>query len=118
MDWVLFIVLALVGLCLGWRLLEWHLVLRWGFLGLVVMSLTAAWQWRHTWKKDELNQRAFHQILPKEGDQAAYVSSATCQSCHPSQYQSWHASHHRTMTQFVSRDAVLASFEKVSLNYL
>ena len=56
--------------------------------------------------------------LAKEGDQAAYVSSATCQSCHPSQHHSWHASHHRTMTQFVSQDAVLAKFEEVSLNYL
>ncbi len=118
MESILFILLALVGLCLGWRLVEWHPFLRWGFLGLVVLSLTAAWQWRHIWVKDELSQRAFHQTLPKEGDQAAYVSSATCQSCHPSQHHSWHASHHRTMTQFVSQDAVLARFEKVSLNYL
>ena len=28
-----------------------------------------------------------------------YVSSRTCRACHPSQYASWHASYHRTMTQ-------------------
>jgi hypothetical protein len=28
-----------------------------------------------------------------------YVSSATCRSCHPGNYASWHASFHRTMTQ-------------------
>ena len=67
MESILFILLALVGLCLGWRLVEWHPFLRWGFLGLVVLSLTAAWQWRHIWVKDELSQRAFHQTLPKEG---------------------------------------------------
>ena len=69
MESILFILLALVGLCLGWRLVEWHPFLRLGFLGLVLLSLTAAWQWRHIWVKDELSQRAFHQTLPKEGDQ-------------------------------------------------
>ena len=41
--------------------------LRWGFLGLVVLSLTAAWQWRHIWVKDELSQRAFHQPAKRRG---------------------------------------------------
>src|SRR4051812_38593332 len=28
-----------------------------------------------------------------------YRSSDGCRACHPSQYASWHASYHRTMTQ-------------------
>ncbi|MDB4474800.1 cytochrome c3 family protein, partial [Opitutaceae bacterium] len=31
-----------------------------------------------------------------------FVSSETCRSCHPSNYDSWHASYHRTMTQVAS----------------
>ena len=29
---------------------------------------------------------------------AQYVSSDTCRSCHPQEYDSWHGSYHRTMT--------------------
>ena len=42
MESILFILLALVGLCLGWRLVEWHSLLAMGIPGLVVLSLTAA----------------------------------------------------------------------------
>lgn len=28
-----------------------------------------------------------------------FVTSSTCRSCHPSEYQSWHASYHRRMSQ-------------------
>lgn len=30
---------------------------------------------------------------------AGYVGSEACRACHPSEYGSWHASYHRTMTQ-------------------
>jgi predicted CXXCH cytochrome family protein len=37
-----------------------------------------------------------------------YVGSAACRSCHPSEYQSWHRSHHRSMTQSASESSVRA----------
>ena len=42
-----------------------------------------------------------------------YVSSGTCRACHPSQYASWHASYHRTMTQVATPQTVAASFDGV-----
>jgi hypothetical protein len=42
-----------------------------------------------------------------------YVSSQTCRACHPSQYASWHASYHRTMTQVATPQSVAASFDGV-----
>jgi hypothetical protein len=45
--------------------------------------------------------------VPWEG----YASSDACQSCHPSEYESWHASFHRTMTQVVTPQTVLATWE-------
>jgi hypothetical protein len=42
-----------------------------------------------------------------------YVSSRTCRACHPSQYASWHASYHRTMTQAATPQSVAASFDGV-----
>src|SRR5262249_35956126 len=44
------------------------------------------------------------------------VSSDTCRACHPSQYASWRASYHRTMTQVATPEAVVASFDHVVVN--
>jgi Cytochrome c552/Cytochrome c7 and related cytochrome c len=46
----------------------------------------------------------------------AYVSSNACRACHPSEYASWHASFHRTMTAVATEDSVRASFDHVVVN--
>lgn len=46
-----------------------------------------------------------------------YVSSNACRSCHVEQYASWHRSYHRTMTQAVSPETVLADFGGVELTF-
>jgi len=45
-----------------------------------------------------------------------YVSSQTCRACHPSQYASWHASYHRTMTQVATPESVAANFDNVRVD--
>jgi formate-dependent nitrite reductase cytochrome c552 subunit len=50
--------------------------------------------------------------LPDDG----FVSSQTCRSCHPGQYQSWHRSYHRTMTQVATADTVAARFDDVTVD--
>jgi predicted CXXCH cytochrome family protein len=40
-----------------------------------------------------------------------YVSSATCRSCHPSEYASWHDTYHRTMTQAARASTVAAPID-------
>ena len=45
-----------------------------------------------------------------------YVSSDTCRGCHPSQYATWHASFHRTMTQLATDESVRADFDGVVVN--
>jgi predicted CXXCH cytochrome family protein len=45
-----------------------------------------------------------------------YVSSQTCRACHPSQYASWHASYHRTMTQVATPQSVAARFDGVRVD--
>ncbi|MCZ6560865.1 MAG: hypothetical protein O6931_08260, partial [Gammaproteobacteria bacterium] len=37
--------------------------------------------------------------------QDGFVSSTACRACHPGNYQSWHDSFHRTMTQAAVPDA-------------
>lgn len=46
-----------------------------------------------------------------------YAGSRQCQSCHPSEYATWADSYHRTMTQAVTPDTVLADFDDVTLTY-
>ena len=39
-----------------------------------------------------------------------YISSEKCRDCHPHNYDTWHSSFHRTMTQVPSKDSVIADF--------
>jgi hypothetical protein len=47
-----------------------------------------------------------------------YVSSDTCRSCHPEQYNTWSASYHRTMTQLATPEAVQGDFDDAVIEYL
>ncbi len=44
-----------------------------------------------------------------------YVSSNACKECHTQKYASWYQSYHRTMTQAVGPETVLADFDNVTL---
>src|SRR6185503_18883708 len=39
-----------------------------------------------------------------------YAAASQCRACHPSQYESWYGSFHRTMTQVATPRSVLAEF--------
>ncbi len=49
--------------------------------------------------------------LPRVSTDRGFVSSSACRDCHLPQYESWHASYHRTMTQLVSPDTVIGDFD-------
>jgi predicted CXXCH cytochrome family protein len=48
-----------------------------------------------------------NQLAPNE----QYASSNACRDCHPDQYQSWHRSFHRTMTQTASPKNFVGQFD-------
>jgi hypothetical protein len=52
---------------------------------------------------------------PIEVREDGYTSSDACRACHPSQYASWRASFHRSMTQLATPDAVRADFNGVQV---
>jgi hypothetical protein len=54
-------------------------------------------------------------IRPIAVEEPGYVSSDACQTCHPWQYEAWHRSYHRTMTQVVTGETVIADFDDVTL---
>ena len=115
MEWLLFI----VALGLGFLLLAkrrrfgaWPMaVLTTLILGtLVFAKLYDA----KTQQKSRTNSEFFSSV-PRQGREDDYVSSTKCQSCHPSEYESWHRSFHRTMTQFAHSESVVGNFNNVTL---
>ncbi|MCZ6794103.1 MAG: multiheme c-type cytochrome [Planctomycetota bacterium] len=48
---------------------------------------------------------------PLEVKENGYVSSASCQSCHPEHHATWHGSYHRTMTMIATPETVVAPFD-------
>lgn len=54
-------------------------------------------------------------LTPDKTDDQGFVSSETCRSCHPGQYDSWYASYHRKMTQIASPESIAAPHESVSM---
>jgi len=44
-----------------------------------------------------------------------YVTSSACRSCHPSEYQSWHDSYHRSMTESARPESVRAPWNEPQL---
>src|SRR6478672_8131652 len=59
------------------------------------------------------NARAGAGNRPIQVQLDGYRSSDGCRACHPSQYASWHASYHRTMTQLATPQSMATSFDNV-----
>ena len=55
------------------------------------------------------------ELLPQPNTQAGFVSSETCQECHAEEHQTWHDTYHRSMTQAATPEAVVPSFDNVTL---
>lgn len=53
--------------------------------------------------------------LPDRHTLDGYASSDRCRSCHADEFESWHRSFHRTMTQVATADTVLAPFDDLTL---
>lgn len=49
--------------------------------------------------------------LPRKVSRNGYVSSSACKECHPQQFDSWHDTYHRTMTQVATSESVVAPFD-------
>lgn len=87
-------------------------------LGLAVLAVTSAFFWEARAQRQIEQQHQFSQTIPRQGRPGGYVSSDTCQACHPSQYASWHRSYHRTMTQYASPESVVGQFDGQELPLL
>jgi Cytochrome c554 and c-prime len=81
------------------------------FLGILVVLLAASGWAAARRDRPVPEARVTGRPIQLVGD--GYVSSQTCQACHPSQYASWHRSYHRTMTQIATPETVAARLDGV-----
>jgi predicted CXXCH cytochrome family protein len=81
-----------------------------------VVAALCGWAW-NVGATRKLGDIAFRETaLPREGrPEDGFVSSDRCAACHPDQYESWHRSYHRTMTQWVRPETVRANFNNQRL---
>jgi hypothetical protein len=85
-------------------------------LSLGLLAVTAIFAWG--WLSDGVSRTPERAISdrPIQIAEDGYASSHACQACHPGQYAAWHASYHRTMTQVVTPETVVANFDGVRVD--
>ncbi|MFK8112736.1 MAG: multiheme c-type cytochrome [Rubripirellula sp.] len=66
----------------------------------VVVAIVVWWWSTATNPVELLESQVVSRPIEKQAN--GYVGASACQECHDSQFDSWHASYHRTMTQVVS----------------
>jgi len=59
----------------------------------------------------------FQSSLPVDQGPEGYVGGASCKECHEKEFESWHDTYHRSMTQVVGPDTVVADFDRVRLEH-
>jgi hypothetical protein len=82
---------------------------------IALLAISAAVGWAAIGFRDPFEPEAQVAYRPIQLSGDGYVSSQTCKACHPSQYETWHDSYHRSMTQVASPEAVRANFDGVQI---
>lgn len=82
------------------------------------VTLVSAKLWQDQRLEQAQQEQAFQRTIPREGRPGGFVTSNTCQSCHPNEHASWHMSYHRTMTQYATPETVHAEFDHPPLEHL
>jgi hypothetical protein len=85
------------------------------FFGLVLAALGVA-AWMSSGNRESKRRIPVPVDRPVEVRDGEYVSSQSCRSCHPGEYDSWRHSFHRTMTQLPTEESVLGDFNNASLD--
>src|SRR6516225_1882598 len=116
MDWVILLVLACFALAVFAKEITCTRAAMWVGLFCVLASLAGAWGWHQRRTRLVVNQNFVQTVLPHAGRPGGYVSSDRCLACHPDEYQSWHHSFHRTMTQLAQPDTVRGNFNQITLS--
>jgi hypothetical protein len=81
--------------------------------GLLAVSAVVGWTAMSFREPFEPEAQVNYRPIQVNGD--GYASSQTCKACHPSHYETWHDSYHRSMTQVASPETVRADFNGIQI---
>lgn len=72
---------------------------------------------KHSDLQTRADQRAevLAEIPTLEREADGFVRSDSCKACHPREYETWHDSYHRSMTQVANADTVRGTFDDIEL---
>ena len=89
----------------------------WGLVAAIVLVAAGfgALRWQPPQSLPPAQNRPLQIKETGGSSERGFVTSNQCRSCHPAQYASWHASYHRTMTQVVTSESVVADFDNLQL---
>jgi hypothetical protein len=59
----------------------------------------------------------YEPFRPIEVTGDGYTKASACMECHDEQYESWHDSYHRTMTQIATTDSVMGNFKNQTVAF-
>ncbi len=62
------------------------------------------------------NELVFERLKSESLQPDGFAGSNACRECHSKQFESWHDTYHRTMTQHATPESVVASFDNVTLS--
>ena len=65
----------------------------------------------------EITAALYEPLRPIEVSGDGYTNASACMECHDEQYESWHDSYHRTMTQIASPESVMGNFKNQSVKF-
>ena len=86
------------------------------FISLIFLSaILTFFYWEYLSKKD-LDRFTLNSKIPNKEQTKGYISSDNCRSCHPSEYNSWYGTYHRTMTQVAGDHSVMGRFDGSEIN--
>ena len=86
-----------------------------GLLLLLLAAVLGGFAWKSRAHSRLGARQQFLQKLPAEERPGGFVRSESCRSCHPRQFDSWHQSYHRSMTQRATPESVRGHFTNVTL---
>ena len=95
---------------------------RFGWLVACVVAVESSYIVASAWQKPNqsdtvANSRQEITDRPIAIEKDGYISSDACRECHDHHYDTWHASHHRTMTQVPTDETVIADFDNRVLQH-
>lgn len=83
----------------------------------VVATLGAGFALERRQQHVEATRAALAAEAPRQEHPDGFVRSTKCRGCHPAEYATWHASYHRTMTEFPTAESVRGDFDGVTLEH-